>query len=105
VKVKAPLSVKAASTPKPTIATKPATAASVTPRLKPKPAVKEDWVPPAKGKSKDFTLNGVTYLRDHLNRMWTKDADGQADECVGVYIVATNSISDEEDDMPEDEDE
>jgi hypothetical protein len=98
VKVKAPLSVKAAS------ATSSVTPClKVKPVVKPKPAVKEDWVPPAKGKSKDFTLNGVTYLRDHLDRMWTKDTKGQADECVGVYIVATNSISDE--DVPEDEDE
>ncbi len=96
-KVKAPLPVNGVS--------KPATAAkcSETPRLKPKAVVKEDWVPPAKGKSKDFTLNGVTYLRDHLNRMWTKDEKGKADECVGVYITASNSISDEEDDMPEDD--
>ncbi len=103
VKVKAPLTVKSVAAAKPTVAAKPASASSVTPRLKPKPAVKEDWVPPPKGKSKDFTLNGVTYLRDHLNRLWTKDTNGLPDEIVGVYVVATNSIDDEN--VPEEDDE
>ena len=90
-------SSSSSSTPGATIAVtpKPLTA------IKKPVAPKEDWVPPAKGKSKDFTLNGVTYLRDHKDRLWTKDSDGKPDDCVGWYDVANNRIDDEN--VPEDD--
>jgi hypothetical protein len=81
VKAKAPLTVKAA----------------VKPLAKPQPpqAAKTEWVPPMKGMSKPFQVGTVTYLRDHLNRLWTKDANGKPDECVGVWDEKTQSIDDE----------
>jgi len=99
-KVMKTVAASAASTPLPTVAVtpKPVVKAIAKPIA---PAKKEDWVPPAKGKSKDFTLNGVTYLRDHLDRLWTKDENGKPDECAGWYDVANNKIDDEN--VPEDE--
>ena len=99
-KVMKTVASSSSSTPLPTMAVtpKPAVKAIAKPVA---PAKKEDWVPPAKGKSKDFTLNGVTYLRDHLDRLWTKDANGKPDECAGWYDVANNKIDDEN--VPEDD--
>jgi len=99
-KVMKTVAASSSSTPLPTMAVtpKPVVKAITKPNVS---AKKEDWVPPAKGKSKDFTLNCVTYLRDHLDRLWTKDENGKPDECIGWYDVANNKIDDEN--VPEDE--
>jgi hypothetical protein len=80
--VKAPLTVKAA------------VKGAVKPLVKPQ-SPKTEWVPPVKGMSKPFQVGTVTYLRDHLNRLWTQDANGKPDDCVGVWDEKTQSIDDE----------
>lgn len=98
VKSKVPVSVKA-----PVPAAKASSSSSSAPKsvlkpsaiaAKPKQVVKEDWVPPAKGKLKEFQLNGITYLRDCDDLMWTQNSNGEPDEIVGVYIPATCTIDD-----------
>ena len=92
--------------PVPVIAAKPVIA-TVTPRIKPviaKPIVaKPVWVPPVKGDMKRHVINGIAYYVDHLNRVFPPDANDMPDDCTGVYIPATNTISDEN--IPEDQDE
>lgn len=62
----------------------------------------DDWPVLTKGKAMLFMLNDTLYHRDHLNRMF-EDKNGVAGDCVGVYMPATKTISDEESDMPEDD--
>lgn len=91
---KVPVSVKGAVP----VAKASSSASKPTISSKAKPVVKDDWVPPAKGKSKPFTLKGVTYLRDSNDIMWTVTEDGDPNEAIGIYDAASKSISE---DVPE----
>lgn len=64
-----------------------------------------EWVPPAKGESKLWTepKSGVTYLRDHLDRLFILDGDEEDDTCVGWWNG--KCIIDDENQIPMDEDE
>lgn len=57
--------------------------------------INDDWVPPSEGKSKPFTLNGVIYLRQSNNIMWTRDDAGEPDDVIGIYDPTTQTISEE----------
>lgn len=81
------------------VAAKPV-AASVTPRLKPL-AAKPVWTPPAEGQLKRVKVNEIMYYADHLNRVFAPDENDLPGDCVGVYLPATHTISDE--DVEEDE--
>ena len=61
------------------------------------------WVKPAKGECNEWPepKSGVTYLRDYLDRLFTMDAQGQADKCVGWWNG--EAIIDDEDQIPDDE--
>lgn len=63
------------------------------------------WVPPAKGEVKEWKepKSGVTYLRDHLDRLFTMDANGDAEDCIGMWNGSV--IIDDEDQIPMDDDE
>ena len=91
VPVKAPVPVAKASSSS-SSAAKPTIAGAIA--VKPKKDAKVDWVPPSKGKLKEFKLNDITYLRDCDDLMWTQNSNGEPDECVGVYIPATCTIDD-----------
>ena len=101
--VRAPVPVKAAMMGAVPVRAKPvaAVAAAVAVPLKPvtkvvkKPTV---WVRPEKGQMLPFMYAGVTYMRDHLDRLFD-----DADDCVGVYMESTKKVSQEAEDIPEDE--
>lgn len=54
------------------------------------------WVQPEKGQSNEWTepKSSVTYLRDHLDRLFTMDAQGEAHECVGWWNGSAISTED-----------
>jgi hypothetical protein len=45
----------------------------------------------------------VTYLRDHLDRLFTMDANGDPEDCIGMWNGSV--IIDDEDQIPMDDDE
>ena len=99
--VRAPVPVKAALAGAVPVRAKPVAAAVAPVPLKPiaklvkKPVV---WVKPEKGHMLPFVYAGVTYMRDHLDRLFVND------DCVGVYLESTKKVSQEEVDIPEDDD-
>ena len=101
--IRAPVPVKAAMMGAVPVRAKPVAvaAAAVAAALKPiaklvkKPTV---WVRPEKGQMLPFMYAGVTYMRDHLDRLFD-----DADDCVGVFLESTKKVSQEAEDIPEDE--
>lgn len=110
--IRAPVPVKAAMAGAVPVKAKPvAVAAAVAPvPLKPleklvKKLVKKPvvLVMPEKGQTLPFVYAGVTYLRDHLNRLFEIDENGEAGDCVAVYLEKTKKVSQEQADFPEDD--
>jgi hypothetical protein len=109
--IRAPVPVKAAMAGAVPVKAKPAVAVAVVAAPVPlKPLVKKlvkkpvVWVRPEKGQSNPFVYAGVTYLRDHLDRLF-EIKDGEAGNCIGVFLENTKTVSQEDDDIPEDDDE
>lgn len=98
--IRAPVPIKAAMAGAVPIKAKPA-AVALKPVMK---AVKKPtvWVKPEKGAANPFVHGGVTYMRDHLDRMFSVDEQGEAGDCVGV-LMANNTISSADEDIPDDE--
>lgn len=96
VKVVLPKVVKVA-VPKAAVAS-----SSLVPKAIARPvAAKPAWVAPPKGEMTRVRINGIAYYVDHLNRVFPPNEQDMPADCVGVYVPATHTISDEN--VPEDE--
>ena len=81
-------------------AAKPVVAAKVAVAAKLVAKVAAAWVRPPKGQSRAFEFDGVTYRRDHLDRLWTNEEES---ELVGTFIEETQFINRNIDEAPEDD--